>query len=564
MIAKKAATTVLGFCLALSFAEGALAESSPARLSGLSHGRHLHLINSNPDDFDTSTSATASPAMTFHGGVVLGQLSVRLLYAGPSWSNQAFVADKIAGFDSFFAGFGGSSYAATAQEYSGSNGAVGPTIHYQGHGTPLATSLDGESMQDVATAACNEYAANAATMPNPGSELIMIVSDMKRPSGGKYCAYHSAATCDNGQMIQFGFVWNLDGDPSCTVQDAATGHSQGLASLVNVTAHEVQETRSDPHLDAWFDSSNNEIGDKCAWSFGATPVTLSNGSQWKLQGEWSNAAFNVGTGFPNASGQPGCIDHVAGTTSGAPPVTPSVAAPSSLTLTSTLRCPATAIGASASCTGSAVVMATGGAVVLGAQPVTVTGSATAFTVTGGTCTAKRTLAAGTSCSVGSVKFSPTTVGSQSATLVVAGAATSVATVVSGSGLPSQSQSKSKSGGAATLAVSTSALSCGTVAVGKAARCGGSGVQLTAVGGAVTLAAVPVALGDTHNFVLGPGTCTPGKVLAAGKSCSTGTVSFKPAGTGIKSTSLSISTSAGVQTVAVSGNATASATVRHGP
>lgn len=559
MIAKKAATTVLGFWLALSFAEGALAESTPARLNALSHGRHLHLINSNPDDFDTPTSASASPAMTFHGGVVLGQLSIRLLYAGPSWSSQVFVADKIAGFDSFFAGFAGSSYAATAQEYSGSNGAVGPTIHYQGHGTPLATSLDGESMQDVATAACNEYAANAATMPNPGSELIMIVSDMKRPSGGKYCAYHSAATCDNGQMIQFGFVWNLDGDPSCTVQDSATGHSQGLASLVNVTAHEVQEARSDPHLDAWFDSSNNEIGDKCAWSFGATPVTLSNGTRWKLQGEWSNAAFNAGTGFQNSSGQPGCIDHVAGTASAAPPVTPTVAAPSSLTLTSTLRCPATAIGASASCTGSAVVTASGGAVVLGAQPVTVTGSAAAFTVTGGTCTANRTLAAGTSCSVGSVRFSPTAAGLQSATLVVAGTATRVTTAVSGSGLPGQS----KSGGAATLAVSTSALSCGTVAVGKATRCGGSGVQITAVGGAVTLAAVPLALGDTHDFALGLGNCTPGKVLAAGKSCSTGTVSFKPAGTGVKSTSLSISTSVGVRTVAVSGSATASATVRHG-
>jgi len=37
-------------------------------------------------------------------------------------------------------------------------------------------------------------------------------------------------------------------------------------------------------------------------------VTLSNGSQWKLQGEWSNNAFNANSGYPNSSGQKGCLD----------------------------------------------------------------------------------------------------------------------------------------------------------------------------------------------------------------------------------------------------------------
>ena len=38
-------------------------------------------------------------------------------------------------------------------------------------------------------------------------------------------------------------------------------------------------------------------------------VTFSNGSQWTAQAEWSNAAFTAGTGFPNSSGQHGCIDN---------------------------------------------------------------------------------------------------------------------------------------------------------------------------------------------------------------------------------------------------------------
>jgi len=38
------------------------------------------------------------------------------------------------------------------------------------------------------------------------------------------------------------------------------------------------------------------------------PRLFLNGSQWKIQGNWSNAAFDAGTGFANASGEKGCID----------------------------------------------------------------------------------------------------------------------------------------------------------------------------------------------------------------------------------------------------------------
>ena len=35
-------------------------------------------------------------------------------------------------------------------------------------------------------------------------------------------------------------------------------------------------------------------------------LLITNGTVWKLQGEWSNAAYNAGTGYPNSSGQRGC------------------------------------------------------------------------------------------------------------------------------------------------------------------------------------------------------------------------------------------------------------------
>src|SRR5262249_38252008 len=68
------------------------------------------------------------------------------------------------------------------------------------------------------------------------------------------------------------------------------------------------ETLTDQHIDAWFDSTGGENSDKCAWAFGTPLLSFSNKSQWKIQGNWSNRAFDTNTGYPNRSGQNGCID----------------------------------------------------------------------------------------------------------------------------------------------------------------------------------------------------------------------------------------------------------------
>ena len=46
-------------------------------------------------------------------------------------------------------------------------------------------------------------------------------------------------------------------------------------------------------MNAWLDSSGQEIGDKCAWSFGTTNTDGSNvnwnGNPYLVQQEWDNA-----------------------------------------------------------------------------------------------------------------------------------------------------------------------------------------------------------------------------------------------------------------------------------
>ncbi len=145
------------------------------------------------------------------------------------------------------------------------------------------------------------------TNDSPDPTALYLIYTATGAGHVSYCAWHSYGTCSNGAPIQVAYMPNIDGIAGCDPQDTyGNGHSQGLAAVASVTAHELSETITDPRGAGWFDSSGAENGDKCAWSFGG-PVTLANGSTWKLQMEWSNAAYTAGTGLANLSGQKGCL-----------------------------------------------------------------------------------------------------------------------------------------------------------------------------------------------------------------------------------------------------------------
>ena len=242
--------------------------------------------------------------MTYHGGKIMPTAIMHAIFWGPSWSNATFAGDKISGLDIWYSGFSGSNYAKTSDEYTGSNGTVGATTTYQGHYIDTSKATGGNSTSAILAEVCKVI----GTGDSSGNGYYPVYTDVKRGNAG-YCAWHSSGTC-GGKVVQFGFFFNLDGDPGCDPADTTTGHSQGLAALANVTAHELSEARSDPASPgAWYDSSGAENGDKCAWTFNVPSVVfVNNGSKWKLQGEWSNAAYNAGTGYPNSSAQKGCLD----------------------------------------------------------------------------------------------------------------------------------------------------------------------------------------------------------------------------------------------------------------
>jgi hypothetical protein len=231
----------------------------------------------------------------FHGGTVLGSTEVKAIFWGTSWGDSSFVGDKVSGLDSFYNGVGNTGYLGTNSEYSGSNGAVGTGVSYGGH------VVDTSPGPTRAPSTADVLAEVSRFVTNPvANGYYPVYVDLRRGHNG-YCAWHSWGSI-GGVPVQFGFFFNLDGDAGCDPGDTSTGHSQGLAALGNVSGHELSETITDPRGDAWYDNSGAENADKCAWTFNGNENF--RGSQWLIQGNWSNNAYNHRSGYDGA----GCIN----------------------------------------------------------------------------------------------------------------------------------------------------------------------------------------------------------------------------------------------------------------
>jgi hypothetical protein len=242
--------------------------------------------------------------LSFQGGPILISPSVYMIFWGTSWTNSTFVGDKITGLTSFYQGLSGSGYATIPVEYPGPG--FPPTYI-----TPRP-SLGGSDIDN--SAAPGSTPTNAQIL----AEIAKVLQQhgdgptafgvyavyATTPPGSGFCAFHGSGAI-SGTTVQFLWIPDLDNVAVCNPGDISGLHSEGLAAIANVSAHELTEATTDPHANAWYSTSDGyEIGDRCAWVFTAALTTLSNGARFKLQDEWSNAANDGGYGAAgDASGQ---------------------------------------------------------------------------------------------------------------------------------------------------------------------------------------------------------------------------------------------------------------------
>lgn len=256
------------------------------------HEPHL-LPPRHPGDNAASTAPQGSGNLTNHGGPVMvnanpNDITVHPIYWGSTATSlQSNVG---AGLDAVYKGYSGSTYAGISSQYS--NTATTLTVLSGVTDTTTANSQTSKVLQAVQRAISN---SKVTVSTGNDKDYYPVYTDLGR-NGRGYCAWHSYGTVTDKSnvkhVVEFAFFFNLNGDPGCAVANV-NSYSQQTQNLANVTAHELAEALTDPHLDAWYDAAGYENGDKCAWYFDPVDgkVTL-GGTDWAMQGEYNNKNSN--------------------------------------------------------------------------------------------------------------------------------------------------------------------------------------------------------------------------------------------------------------------------------
>jgi hypothetical protein len=266
------------------------------------HGRHLirqAARDDNPDERSASTagtSVTTGYGITYHGGPVLhGTVNVYYIWYG-NWNGNSAI-DILT---DFINNFGGSPYYNIDTTYGDSSGAtVANSIHYAGAENDAYSRGSSLRDSDITAIVTSHMGANHFPVDPNGVYLVLTSSDVNETSGfcTSYCAWHTAGAI-SGADIKYGFIGNAARCPSaCAEQSNGPNGNGGADAMASLIAHELEETTSDPDINAWYDSRGDENADKCAWTFGteyrAANGTLANmrlGSRdFLIQQNWLNA-----------------------------------------------------------------------------------------------------------------------------------------------------------------------------------------------------------------------------------------------------------------------------------
>ncbi|MEA3202629.1 MAG: hypothetical protein QOI63_295 [Thermoplasmata archaeon] len=126
---------------------------------------------------------------------------------------------------------------------------------------------------------------------DPDAQFIIATPHERNTAqfGVSYCAYHTYTTDSAGRAIPYtNLPYMTDRSATCGANFAGGGPLDGVTI---VAGHEYAEVVTDPQLNAWVDSGNQENADKCAWLSsgpGRTQLVTMGGTSFAVQGLWSN------------------------------------------------------------------------------------------------------------------------------------------------------------------------------------------------------------------------------------------------------------------------------------
>jgi hypothetical protein len=263
----------LGICAA--FAQG------NGNGNGNGNGKAIH--ETLPDN-KAGGQAKFNQTISYHGGPVLvNGVNVYYIWYG-NWANNT--ATSI--LPTLASHIGGSPYFnINTTYYSETNNVKTPVLNLvslagqwfepSSNYYPYGTNLSDANIVSIVNAAISSGKIGA---PDPKGVYFVLTDASVNESSGfctQYCGWHANATIASTD-IKYAFIGNAARCPNaCSEQTTSPNGNLGADAMASIIAHELEESTTDPDLNAWYDNHGYENADKCAWTFGTT-TTIPKGS----------------------------------------------------------------------------------------------------------------------------------------------------------------------------------------------------------------------------------------------------------------------------------------------
>lgn len=251
----------------------------------------------------TAGTDNLSSDITYHGGLVEKQLKTAAIYwaTTPIYNNEPTPGTTGNGSgDASLIGYflnhlGGSTWFSTNMTYSDN---TGDTVHnvlsytqYWANNQNVPPS-DGSTVSNATIQSMITGGLQSGKLTYDPQTVYLVFTAGHTNLGGDfapngYCAYHLAYQAPEFGTVLYAAMPYANYFPDgCTSNDGNGPNSDIAADAeVNLVAHELSESATDPLANAWYDQYGQENADKCVWLFG------------KTQG----AEYNSGSGVANTT-----------------------------------------------------------------------------------------------------------------------------------------------------------------------------------------------------------------------------------------------------------------------
>lgn len=267
--------------------------AAPGGITPSSAHHNIHFLSHQAIQHSQQNRPLARNNLSYHGGPVqAGTAHVFAIFWEPTGNVSSRYNSLL---QQYFGDVGGSGLYHNNTQYTQTGGGNPSNSVLSGSfvdrtSYPESPLLDSDIQNEVSRA----QSANGWVSNNDNvffvflerNEDLCFDSSLSQCASNTFCAYHSFFGT-NTIYAAMPYAASF----SCRAFGQGEPNNDDADLTINVSSHEQMESATDPLLNAWFDSSGSEIGDKCAWMFGPNTNggdVVFNGHRYELQKEWDN------------------------------------------------------------------------------------------------------------------------------------------------------------------------------------------------------------------------------------------------------------------------------------